>query len=333
MSARGLAALDGSRAVTWARRALALAGVVAAAVMLGHTDFHAVRRFGPWAALVLAVEGVRVFAEAVATRSLHGEAVRVPWYPLLRAHAAGYALANTLPAGRTVAEAAKAVMLAPWARVGRSAAVAATNQSMVLLATGTVSVAWSIAAWSLRCTTLAYTVAAQGATIITLGVALLSVVRSRRVAAWVGRRIPRVAALADDATSRERTAGVATAFACFTLHRAVQAGQLYVLLGALGRWDAPRALALAGGAIVGTTVGVVTPGQVGAVGGALALAAGPLGVPPPQALAMALMLHAAQFLWASIGITVWTTTRRPVIAPPPDATSGDRAQANDVARE
>lgn len=317
---RGPLMVDSSPLVTFARRALAVVGVVAAVAMLGHTDFHAVRRFGMWAVLVIAVEGARVVAEALATRSLHGDAVRVPWYPLLRAHAAGYALANSLPAGRTVAEAAKAVMLAPWARVGRSAAVAATNQAMVLLATGTVSVAWSLAAWSLHCTTLAVTVAVQGGTIIALGIALLTVVRSRAVAQWIGRRIPRVAALADDATSRERTAGVTTAFACFVFHRAVQAGQIFVLLGALGRWDAPRALALAGGAIVGTTVGVVTPGQVGAVGGALALAAGSVGVPAPQALAMALVLHAAQFVWASLGLTLWTTTRRPVVdapAPPP----------------
>ncbi len=306
--------IDRPRALTLARSALGAAGVVAAVVMLGHTDFHALRRFGVWAALVVCVEGTRVAAEALATRSLHGSAVRVPMYPLLRAHVAGYALANTLPAGRAVAEAAKAVMLAPWAESARSAAVAATNQSMVLLATGCVSVAWSLAAWSLGRSALAWTVAVQGVTIVALGAALLTVVRSPAAAAWVGRRVPRAAAMVEGASAAGRASGVATAFACFTFHRAVQAAQLFVLLGALGRWDAPRALALAGAAIVGTTVGVVTPGQVGAVGGALALAAPTVGIPAPQALAMALVLHASQFAWASLGIGLWATTRPPASA-------------------
>lgn len=291
-----------------------VAGFGAAVAMLRHTDFHALRRFGPWAALVLCLDGTRVMAEALATRSLHGDAVRVPLYPLLRAHLAGFSLANTMPAGRAVAEGAKAVMLAPWAEGGRSAVVAGTNQAMVLLATGTVSIAWSVAAWSLGRATLAWTVALQGASLLALGAPLLATVRSAAVGLWVARRFPNMReALGGDA-SRWRAAGVSTAFACFTYHRAAQALQLFVLLGALGRWDPTRTLALAGAAIVGTTVGVVTPGQIGAVGGALALAAPALGIPAPQALAMALVLHASQFAWASLGIAVWTATRRPAAA-------------------
>lgn len=288
-------------------------GVGAAIVMLWHTDFHALRRFGVWAALVVCVEGTRVLAEAIATRSLHGEAVRVPVYPLVRAHLTGYALANTLPAGRAVAEAAKAVMLAPWAEGGRSAVVAATNQSMVLLATGSVSMAWSVAAWGIGRGTLAWTVCLQGVTIFVLGAGLLTMVRSRAIAEQVIKRFPSVLSLVGAPPSHWKMGSVPTAFACFAFHRAVQAAQLFVLLGALGRWDAPRALALAGAAIVGTTVGVVTPGQVGAVGGALALAAPAVGIPVAQALAMALVLHASQFAWASLGIILWTATPRPAV--------------------
>lgn len=289
-------------------------GVGAAIVMLWHTDFHALRRFGLWAVLVIGVEGTRVVAEALATRSLHGEAVRVPVYPLVRAHLTGYALANTLPAGRAVAEAAKAVMLAPWAEGGRSAVVAATNQSMVLLATGSVSVAWSVAAWTLDRATLAWTVCLQGLTIVALGAGLLAMVRSRAVADAVIKRFPSVVKHVGAPPAQWRMGSVPAAFACFAFHRSVQAAQLFVLMGALGRWDAPRALALAGAAIVGTTVGVVTPGQVGAVGGALALAAPAVGIPVAQALAMALVLHAAQFAWASLGIILWTATPRPSVA-------------------
>lgn len=284
-------------------------GLTAAAVTLAHTDFSALRRFGGWAALVIGVEGARVFAESVATRSLHGDAVRVPWFPLLRAHGVGYALANTLPAGRSLAETAKAVMLAPWATGARSAGVAATNQALVLISTGALSMAWSLPARSLGHRTLAAAAAVHGAAIVALGVALIAVVRSRTVGAWVARRFPRTAVHVEGVSAGARLSGLPLALGCFVFHRAVQAAQITVLLGALGRWDVTRALALAGAAIVGTTAGVVTPGQVGAVGASLALAAPGLGIGAPQALAVALVLHAAQFAWASVGFGAWTLTR------------------------
>ena len=63
---------------------------------------------------------------------LNEAAVRVPWGQHLRAHVVGYALAMTMPSGRTVAEAAKAVMLAPWTGGGQNVGVAVTNQSLVM---------------------------------------------------------------------------------------------------------------------------------------------------------------------------------------------------------
>jgi hypothetical protein len=292
-----------------AHTASATLGLVAAAVTLVHTDFATLRRFGPWAVFVVGVEGVRVVVEALATRSLHGESVRVPWIPLLRAHGVGYALANTLPAGRSLAETVKAVMLTPWASGARSAGVAATNQALVLISTGMLSMVWSLPAWALGQRTLAATAAVHGAAIVSLGVALVAIVRNPTVAAWVSRCFPRVALHVEGVRQGARPAGLPLALACFTFHRAVQAVQITVLLGALGRWDVLRALALAGAAIVGTTAGVVTPGQVGAVGASLALAAPGLDLAASQALAVALVLHAAQFAWSSLGFGWWTLTR------------------------
>ncbi len=284
-------------------------GLTAVAVTLAHTDFTALRRFGAWAALVIAVEGARIGAEALATRSLHGDAVRVPWFAMLRAHGAGYALANTLPAGRSVAETAKAVMLAPWASGARSAGVAATNQGLVLISTGALSVAWSLPARALGQTTLAVTGSVHGAAIVALGAALIAVVRSRTIGQWVARRSARAAVHVAGVSAGASLSGLPLALACFTFHRGVQAAQIFVLLGALGRWDLPRALALAGAAIVGTTAGIVTPGQIGALGASLGLAAPGMGLPAPQVLAIALVLHAAQFAWASVGFGVWTFSR------------------------
>jgi hypothetical protein len=289
--------------------ALGLVGLGAALAMLRHTDLGALRTFGPWAAFAVAVEGVRVLAESLATRSLHGPEVRVPWWTLLRAHLVGYALAMTMPAGRTVAEASKAVLLAPWTGTARSVGVAATNQALVMLSTGLVSLPCAIAAWAYGHRALAATVAVQGVTLVGLGGGMLAMVRSRTIAAWAGRRIPRLAAMAAGASESARVPGVGRALGCFVVHRSVQALQLGVLLRTLGLGGVVRALALTGASIVGTSVGVAVPGQLGAIGGAMALAAPGLGVAAAQALAMALVIHAAQFTWVALGFAVWTFTR------------------------
>jgi hypothetical protein len=289
--------------------ALGLVGFGAALAMLRHTDLAALRAFGAWAGFAVAVEGVRVLMEALATRSLHGTAVRVPGWTLLRAHAVGYAIAMTMPAGRTVAEASKAVMLAPWTGTGRSVGVAATNQALVMLSTGLVALPCALAAAAYGHPTLAATAAVQGVALVGLGGGLLAMVRSRTIAAWVGRRAPRLAEVAAGAGDGARVPGVGRALACFVVHRGVQAAQVAALLGALGLGGATRALALTGASIVGTSVGVAVPGQLGAIGGAMALAGPGLGVAVERALAVALVLHAAQFTWVAVGFGVWAATR------------------------
>lgn len=289
--------------------ALGLAGLGATLAMLRHTDPDALRAFGPWAAFAVALEGARVLLEALATRTLHGAAARVPGWTLLRAHAIGYALAMTMPAGRTVAEASKAVLLAPWTGAGRSVGVAATNQALVMLSTGLVALPCALAAWARGHGALAAAAAAQGAALVALGGGMLALVQSRALAAWVGRRAPRLATVAAGASDGARVAGVGRALACFVAHRGVQAVQVAALLRTLGLGGPARALALTGASIVGTSVGVAVPGQLGAIGGAMALAGPGLGVTAAQALAVALVIHAAQFSWVAVGFAVWASTR------------------------
>ncbi len=289
--------------------ALGLAGLTAALAMLRHTDFHALRTFGPWAGFVVLVEGVRVVAEALATRALHGRALRVPWWPMLRAHLAGYALAMTMPAGRTVAEVGKAAMLAPWAGTSRSVAVGATNQALVMLATGLVALPCSLAAGARGHVVLAGAVAVQGVALVGLGGALLAALRSPAVGRWVRRRSARFTGWGAEASERPPAGGVAVALGCFAVHRGVQALQVGALLGALGRADVARTLGLTGASIVGTSVGVAVPGQLGAIGAAMALAAPGLGIPAAQALALALVIHVAQFTWVALGFAAWAATR------------------------
>ena len=296
-----------------ARRALQLAlgavGVTAALAMLRHTDVNALRRFGGLALLAGGIEGARIGCEALATRSIHGPAVRVPWWPLLRAHAVGYAFAMTLPAGRGVAEATKAVMLSPWTGAARGGGVALTNQSLVFLSTGSVALLGGAAALSLRARNLGAAAGTQGLALIVMGLALLALLRSRTLAARVSGRFPRAAVWLHGVHEGARMEGVPRAWGAFAMHRMVQAVQLFLLLGALGRWEPRTALALTGAAIVGVTLGTALPGQLGAIGAALALAGPSVGGPAPTALAMALVLHAGQFAWAAVGIALWALTR------------------------
>lgn len=282
--------------------------------MLQHTDFAAVRAFGGWAAFVVSIEGFRVLAEAMATRALLGRESRLPWRVLIRVHLTGYAIAMVMPAGRTVAEASKAVMLRRWLPAERCAGVGATNQALVMFATGVVALPCAASAWVWGHVALAATVAAQATSLLASGIGMLVLLRSPRITAWVAQRIPRVAKLVRGAGDGARVDGVPKALAWFVVHRSVQAVQLGVLAGALGLFTPVRTLALTGASIVGTSVGVAVPGQLGVVGGALALAAPGLGFAAAQALAMALMLHAAQFTWVALGFAVWAFTKPRVSA-------------------
>ncbi len=295
--------------------ALGLIGLGVTLAMLRYTDLDALRSFGPWAVFAIAIEGTRVLAETAATRALLGSPVKVPWTVLLRAHLVGYSFAMTMPAGRTVAEAAKAALLAPWLGTARSVGVAATNQALVMLSTGLVALACALAAYLQRHPALAVAVTVQGATLVALGGGLLAVVRSRSLATWVRRRFPRVADVTTETDGGASARGVTAALGCFVFHRSVQALQLGALLHSLGRGGVGRTLALTGASIVGTSVGVAVPGQLGTIDGAMALAARGLSLAPSQALAIALVVHAAQFSWVALGFAVWALTRgsRPVL--------------------
>ena len=288
---------------------LGLAGLAGALVMVRHTDFDAVRAFGRWVVLVVAVEGLRVFAEAMATRCLLGREVRLPWWPLLRVHLTGYAIAMIMPAGRSVAEASKAVMLRRWLTTERCAGVGATNQALVMLAAGVVALPCALAALAAAHVVLAGAIAVQALSLLVAGGGLLAMLRSQRFTTWVARRLPRAAAVVRGAGEGAQVPGVPGALGWFALHRGVQAFQIGVLLATLHRFEPLRTFALTGASIVGTSVGVAVPGQLGVVGGALALAAPGLGLTAAQGLALALVLHAAQLAWVVVGFAVWTVTR------------------------
>jgi hypothetical protein len=97
-------------------------------------------------------------------------------------------------------------------------------------------------------------------------------------------------------------------------HRAVVLVEMVVLLYALGGRHGPgEALLAQGVGLVGGAVGDFVPGQLGATDGAFALAAPTLGLALADGIAIAVMLHAVQAIWAVIGWTVplfWKAPRK-----------------------
>lgn len=104
-----------ARASTQNRRlGLALLGLAATAGIVHIAGAEGVARVlvaaAPWLPFVLVVEGARIAVETLATLALYGVPGRaIPRPVVARAHLIGYAMTAALPAGRTVAEAYKAL--------------------------------------------------------------------------------------------------------------------------------------------------------------------------------------------------------------------------------
>ena len=287
------------------RALFALAGLGAAALLARHTDLRALRAIGPWFAAVVALEGTRILLELQASRALYGDDAAVPFARLLRVQAAGYAMAMALPAGRTAAEAAKAVVLAGSLGAARAASAGAALQGATLLGVAAMSVPCGLAARALGAHGVATALAVQSVALGAAGVALLVALRSARAAAWLRRGWPSA-----PTPAHLDTATLVRACAWMTAHRAVPALECALLLAVSGCPGALRALGLQGAAMLGATAGDAVPGQLGALGGAMALAAPHLGVPTGTALATAAALHGAQLVWVLVGAACAWTERR-----------------------
>lgn len=298
------------------RLVVALAGLGAALAMARHVDVGALRALGRWAALLVALEGLRIVCESQATRALYGASLRVSTRRLLYVHAVSHAIATAMPAGRLAAEASKAVMFTADVGATRVAQVAASMQTLGLLSSAVLALPCALAAWGLGATPLAAALAVQGAALLALAAVLIAALRHESVRAWCQRRMPgwEAARGGDDRVA-------VGALGWMILQRSLPIAQLGLLLSLLGAWDPLRALGLGGAAMVGSTVGDAVPGQLGVLGGALALAAPGLGLRPASALAMAVAIHAAQFVWVAFGAVLsWagrghrSPTRHEVVA-------------------
>ncbi len=262
-----------------------------------------------WVPVLFALDALRVVAEAVATWSL-SERVRrrVPVPEVARIHLVAYAVAATMPAGRAAAEAVKAAMLSRFIGGPEAAAVATANQTSSML--GSALGALPCVAAALLLTGLSpLTLSFAGFVALTMvGFTALQVAcRRGGLGGALLRRVTRMEqatqAFEDALKQIPVVPPVATLAAVFS--RAVVVVELGVVLFALGgRHGIGHALIAFGVSLVGGTVGDLVPGQLGATDGAFALAAPFLGLALVDGIAISVLLHVVQAVWAVIGWTL-----------------------------
>ena len=307
--------------VFWARVLVALIGLGALAWTIYDAGPDRIAeilpRAAPWIPLAIALEGVRIGFDALATRMVLGERGReIPFRSLYIAQVAGNGVMGVSPAGRSASEAVKAMLLSGWVKPQVAIAMGATNQANVLI---------SSALFSLLC--LAGAHVATGDLQLDIAIAIHFVVLlasgvGMRVAAThpgIERRLAhRFPALAERArlfheASRDIPLLAIGPIAAMAMGRAVQTVQYAVMAYSVGiSMSVAAALAVQGVNLVAAAVGVATPGQLGTAELVFRLAADALGTDPANATSIALVARVPQFLWIGVGLLtllVWRARR------------------------
>ena len=294
-----------------------------------------VRRVGPAALLellraaapalpgVLLLEGARIWLEAAATwLLLHGRSGAGEFAPVLRAQLASYAVCQAAPAGRPAAEALKAGLLEAEAPPAVRAAAAIGSQGLALVAVAIVSFACAAASYRIAgASVLTWTLAGHALASGAAGLAIQLGGTRRTLGAFLRARLPRLARVTGPVQRAllRRGAFPAAPLLAHVAARAVQVVQIGLLAWALVGSVPPvlTALVANGVNLVGTAAGDLVPAHVGFPEGAMALAAGPLGLSVSVAVALALALHAVQLLWVAAGaLTPLVWRRRPGASSP-----------------
>jgi hypothetical protein len=271
--------------------------------------FAILRASARWLPLLVALDTLRVAAEAVATWSLSARVRRVVSIAeLVRVHVVGYAIGMNMPAGRVTAEAVKAAMLSRHVGVAEAAAIGAGNQSAVMLSSSLGMIPCLIAAlWLTGVSPLSASFAVL-VVMMSVGFVVFQLAcRKSRLGGALLRRITRLqeanGSFQEALDRMPVVPKVATLAGLFG--RAVAGAEVFVLLVALGGRHGVGATLLALGVnIVGGSVGDLVPGQLGATDGAFALAAPSLGLAVVDGLAISVLLHCVQAFWAVLGFAI-----------------------------
>jgi len=292
------------------RAILAGLGVALIVVLIRYSGAESVAdsmaRALPYLAVVVALEGLIVIADTI-TLSLLYRAPRPPLPVILRATLIGYTWAALAPAGRTVAEGLKAGMLAPYSTGARAGVAAGRIQATVVLSAALLSAASLLPAFALPDTRAArWAIGANTLLTLILGLALMTAGQRLNLGALLGRVWRRAESLGPEMDALWRAEPIIpwAALLAQMAGRACTVLQIWALLAALGDVDGPRALFATGLFLVGASVGGFIPAQLGANEANFVLCAPLLGLSSGDAIAVPMLIRAAQFFWAAVGLAV-----------------------------
>jgi hypothetical protein len=277
--------------------------------------------------LLLVLEAMRIACDTTSTQFLYARAGRKPPFrELLRTHLLAYPVNTLMPAGRAAAEALKAQELAPYVGAPAAVAVATMNQTAALMSGGVASIPSIVAARAAPGTaSLIIALIVQALVSFGGGVFVQLVARRRAIGSWMAKRWSRAGRIAieyQSALFAHAVVPIPSILAMLGL-RACQVAQYAILLRAAGVAPTVSSALMAYGiGIVGSSVGDLIPGQVGATDGAFALGAPLLGLNTADAVGMAIAVHFVQLLWAIFGALssfVWKPgpSREPIAVIPP----------------
>lgn len=313
----------------------ALIGLVAVSILLRNagvdsvleTLWNAVLYF-PW---VVLLEGAILACSTLSLWTLYrDDRHRIPVSTLIRAGLVGYSVMGLVPAGRTMAESTRAVMLSRHVGAPRAAAAAAQMQGIVLLGNAGICVPvlmamLLMAGISIPTGLLAGNLLVTG----TLGMGIFLLARHSRVGEWLGRWIPGIREFGEKLDAHLCSGDLLPRSAlawelCGRLLQVFQNGILVVAVG--GRAGALPALCSEAIHLVGAAAGDLIPGQLGATEINYRLSAGVLRLQPVDALSIALLAHLAQLVWVVVGLLVSLVSR------PPAGELGGSTEASPVRR-
>lgn len=269
--------------------------------------------------VVLLLEAGIAALETVALRALYGaDAHRIPTRVLVRACLTGYPVMCLVPVGRAAAEAARAVVLAPYTSAGIAAAVATRLQGVLSLGNGLVCVMTAAAVVAAAGPpALAWALAGNSAVMFVIGAAVLALgafARLGRGLARITQRAERFGAAFDGALRAAPPLPVAP-LAAAVAARLVQVTQYGVLVVAVGGAGGVSSALIAEGIhMLGASAGDLIPSQLGATEATFALSAPALGFAAADAVAIAILGRFAQLFWAAVGVVAAALERPPPAA-------------------
>jgi hypothetical protein len=290
------------------RPLFALLGLTVTALLLAHTDLHMLGKAALGALhvlpFVLAVEALRIAVEAKATGLLYR--TRIGFGRLFAAQLESYSVAQLAPAGRAAAEALKIDLLGGFGSLTERVAVAASTQAISLIAVLIASVPCVIAAWRFAGAVLpTIAILTHGLVAGSIGVLLLLALGRKTLGRFLARRFSILSAASEPLDAHVRSKRLALPLLAHVLSRMLQVFQFWMLAGPLGIGSAiGSAFVFSGVSAASAGAADFMPAHLGLSEAAIALSAGMVKTAAATAMALGLLLRAAQVFWVVVSLLI-----------------------------